>query len=127
MFEYQQLPKKDWYLAGTHRVQYYYVFKYPKSLLSRLFIKIQKTAGIKKDISKLPFKIYGGSQWININRITAEYILAEWKRYYSFFRFCYIPDEMIFQTIILNSQLADITINKNYRYYRYEENSSNPA
>lgn len=34
---------------------------------------------------------------------------------------------MIFQTMILNSQFADITINNNFRYYRYKKNSSNVA
>ena len=125
--EYKKLPKDDWYSGGMIRIMYYYLFRCPNSLLSRICVKLQKLTGIKRNINKLPFEVYGGSQWININRATAEYIINNWKQYYSFFRFCMIPDEMIFQTIILNSEQKDSTINTNYRYLRYNEVSSSNA
>lgn len=125
--EYQKLPKSDWYMNGINRVKYYYLFRTPKSILSRAFIKMQKILCIVRRYDKVGFDIFGGSQWININRKTAKYILRVWDSYYKFFRFCYIPDEMIFHTIVLNSNLKDTVINNNYRYLRYEENSSNAA
>lgn len=119
--EYKKLPKDDWYSGGMIRIMYYYLFRCPNSLLSRVCVKLQKLAGIKRNIDNLPFDVYGGSQWININRAAAEYIIKNWKQFYSFFRFCMIPDEMIFQTIILNSELKESTDNTNYRYLRYDE------
>jgi len=126
--EYKKLPKDDWYMSGMNRIMYYYLFRCPKSLLSQICIKVQKLAGIKRNIDKLPFDVYGGSQWININRTAAEYIMNNWKSYFSFFRFCMIPDEMFFQTIILNSELKNSVDNTNHRYIRYDKkNSSNAA
>ena len=126
-FEYEKLPKNDWYLFGLNRIKYYYLFQSPKSLKNKIYIKLQSLCGIKRNLDKLPFDIYGGSQWININRITAEYIMYNWKSYYSFFKFCLIPDEMIFQTIVLNSDFKNTVINTNYRYLLYDNNSSNAA
>jgi len=126
--EYEKLPKDSWYLGGMSRIMYYYLPRCPNSLLNRVCVKLQKLTGIKRNIDKLSFDVYGGSQWININRVTAEYIIKNWKQYYSFFRFSMIPDEMIFQTIILNSKLKNSTQNTNYRYLRYDkEKSSNAA
>lgn len=125
--EYEKLPRKSWYLDGLNRIKYYYLFRSPKSYLSKICIKIQEAFGIEKKISYLPYNIYGGSQWININRITAEYIIKNWRSYYNFFKFCLIPDEMIFQTIILNSILCETVINQNFRYLKYQKNGSNAA
>ncbi len=125
--EYEPLPKSNWFLGGMNRVEYYYPFKSPQSMHSQLLIKLQKRLKIKKDIKKLDFNIYGGSQWININRKTGLYILDHYRGYVDFFKFCSIPDEMIFQTIIMNSPLKETVVNTNYRYLRYDRDNSNAA
>lgn len=126
-FEYELLPKSNWFMGGMNRVEYYYPFKSPKSIHSQMFMKLQKRLGIKKNIKALDFSIYGGSQWININRATGVYILDHYRKYLDFFRLCSIPDEMIFQTIMMNSPYKDKVINTNCRYLRYDGNSSNAA
>lgn len=125
--EYELLPKSNWFMGGMNRVEYYYPFKSPKSIQSRFLVKLQQRLGIKRNIKTLDFSIYGGSQWININRVTALYILDHYKKYLDFFRLCCIPDEMFFQTIIMNSPLKDTVINSNHRYLRYDGGSSNAA
>lgn len=125
--EYEMFPKSDWYSFGLNRINFYYLLASQKSLLNRILIKTQKLIKLKRKIDNLPFDVYGGSQWININRPTAEYIISKWKSYYSFFRFCLIPDEMIFQTIILNSNLKDTVKNTNYRYIQFDKTGSNAA
>lgn len=67
----------------------------------------------------LPY--YGGSYWC-LDRESVEYIgkfLIEHPRYLPFFRFTSGPDEFFFQTILMNSYLADRCINDDLRYKKY--------
>ncbi len=113
--EYEQLPKKDWVEGGFDRIRYYYLFDDVEGIYSRALLKIQRILYIERK-NFLNEKIYGGSQWININRSAAEYIVNNWKRYFKFFRYTRIPDESIFQTILLNSEFKSSIINHNLRY-----------
>lgn len=123
--EYEKLPKKNWYEGGINRVKYFYLFNKPRSVLCKILIKLQKIIGIARNYNK-KFSIFGGSQMININRETAEYIMREWKHYYPYFRLCNIPDEMIFQTIIMNSPLKDTVINTHNRYLVFNSVEKHP-
>ena len=125
--EYEKLPKSNWFLGGMERVKYYYPFGSAKGVLNKLSVKAQKLLKIERKITNKEFTLYGGSQWININYDTAVYILYRYKEYYNFFKFSYIPDEMIFQTILMNSYLKNTVINTNYRYLRYQNNGSNAS
>lgn len=125
--DYEILPKKSWYFGGISRINHYYIFNSPLSFQSRFIIKVQKLLHIYRKYWRNNFIIYGGSQWININIDAAKYILSHWEAYYCFFRYCNISDEMIFQTILLNSPLKEFIINTNYRYIMYKENALNPV
>ena len=74
---------------------------------------------------------YGGSFWCCLSKNALEYILAfiksaEGKRLLNFFRFTHIPDEMFFQTVLLNSNLKNSVINDNLRFIDFKDDSSNP-
>jgi hypothetical protein len=125
--EYESLPRKDWYKGGVDRVSNFYIFNSPSSILSRAFVKLQKVINFERKYWNTTFKIYCGSQWININRKSAEYILNEWERYYDFFKNCRIPDEFIFQTILLNSPHKDKIVNTNLRFLYFEKNKLSPV
>jgi hypothetical protein len=69
---------------------------------------------------KIPdgFNIFGGITWWSINRDAAKYVLDQHfnnKRYRNFFRYTLIPDEMYFQTILLNSPFAENCVNNDLR------------
>ncbi len=62
---------------------------------------------------------YGGSQWWMLTRECVQYCLDFLENNFQFrmfYRFTDSPDEMVFQTIILNSPFADSAVN--YRQYR---------
>ncbi len=124
--EYQKLPRADWYMGGVERLKYYYICNSSLSLLSRITIKFQKQININKNFKDRGFAIYGGSQWININIAAAEYILSKWKEYYKFFKFCNIPDELIFHTMLMNSPIKDTIINDNLRFIKFIGNDYHP-
>lgn len=124
--EYEKLPKKNWYEGGIYRVNYYYFFNASKSIMARIVMKLQRMLKITRSYDKLPYTIYGGSQWININKEAAKYILLNWKKYFRFFKFSRIPDELIFQTILMNSPFKDTIINTHNRYLVFNSVEKHP-
>lgn len=124
--EYEKLPKKNWYEGGINRINYYYFFNSSESIMARIVMKVQRVFNITRSFDKLPYVIFGGSQWININLDAAKYILQNWNKYYKFFKFSHIPDELIFQTILMNSPFKDTIVNRNYRYTDFYGDESHP-
>lgn len=60
------------------------------------------------------FQPYGGSQWWCLSRECLEFILEfvrNNKKFVDFFRYTLVPDEMFFQTIILNSHYKSKLVN----------------
>jgi hypothetical protein len=88
-------------------------------------LKIQRSLPFERS-NKLNEPIFAGSQWINVNRATAKYILANWDRYFAYFRYARVSDEMIFQTIVLNSEFSVVTENNNLRYIDFPPRTPHP-
>lgn len=70
---------------------------------------------------KLPegISLYGGSTWWSITRACAEHILEtnrKKKIFNSFFKYTLIPDEMYFQTHVMNSPFKNNIVNNNLRF-----------
>jgi hypothetical protein len=83
---------------------------------------------------KLPYNLkpYGGWMWWSIDMYTLDYILQfliDHPKYLKYHKFTFVPDEMFFQTILLNSKdenlLKRIT-NDNKRYIHWKEGKSHP-
>lgn len=76
-------------------------------------------------------ELYKGSMWFCLNKKHVDYILAYLKenpKLLSFFRHTLIPDELIFQTILLNSPLKDTVVNDDLRYIDwFKDNVPLPA
>jgi hypothetical protein len=80
---------------------------------------------------KLPggLEPYGRSQWFTMTPVCIRYVLdylkghPEAKR---FFRMTWGVDELIFQTILLNSNLKDSIVNDHLRYIRFDKGGSRP-
>lgn len=67
---------------------------------------------------------FGGKTWWSITKDCAKFIVAEHKRNNRlriFFRYTLIPDEMYFQTMLLNSPLKEKCVNNSLRYIKWEE------
>lgn len=74
-------------------------------------------------------KFYGSSMFWSLSPDVLEYVLQQFaqnKKLVWFFKFCWAPDEFLFQTIILNSPYAGRVINENAFYYKHLPNTPSP-
>lgn len=123
--EYYNFPRADWYNGGLDRIRYYYLLENNRNFIYKASIKIQKLLKVNRKLRN-DFKIYCGSQWINININTAKEIINSFEYYYKYFKLTHIPDEMMFQTIIMNSSQKEFVVNDNLRYIRFINKLPNP-
>jgi len=80
---------------------------------------------------KLPngLKAFGFSQWVTITPICAKYVidyLKENPAVKRFFRMTWGVDELVFKTILLNSNLKDSIVNDHLRYIKFKKQASRP-
>jgi hypothetical protein len=98
-------------------------------LVTRALRRATRVAGLGKASSLLferefpgGFIPYAGSQWWGLTRDCATYVMDfidAHPEFIDFYRFTTIPDEMFFQTIIMNSDFARRTNqNADYSYWR---------
>lgn len=72
---------------------------------------------------------YGGSSWWTLSNECADYILTFTKKnpnFLKFFKLTHAPDEMYFQTVIMNSPFKQRVLNDNLRYVDWSEGKQNP-
>lgn len=74
------------------------------------------------------FEPYGGSQWWCLSGKCVEYInnfINQNHAVFNFFKYVFIPDEILFHTIVLNSPYKDNVVNDNLRYMDLENPNPN--
>ena len=117
---YWKLPYKGWYQGGMNRINSHFFFlpkkKYP-------YVRSFRIPRLRK---KLPFNLepYGGSSLFCLPKDFVSYLvkfLENKPSVFSFFKRTFIPSEMIFQTVLMNSPLRDRIVNDNKRYMDFEE------
>ena len=130
--EYNKLPYDKINNKGINRYERYYFgdFVSQNRLLKKIFNKFFYYLH-KLYQRKLPNKLtpYYGSQWFTLPHYCVSYILKyikDNKNVCLFFRKTHIPDEMFFQTIILNSHLKSNVINDNLRYIKWDHDQLSP-
>jgi hypothetical protein len=94
----------------------------------RIFHKNFNFTRVKR---KLPegFKPFRGSSYWCFSRECAEYInnfIDNNKNFVNFFKNVYIPDEIFFQTILMNSPLKEKIINNDLLYTDWSSNGASP-
>ncbi|XGW00251.1 MAG: beta-1,6-N-acetylglucosaminyltransferase [Leptolyngbya sp. BL-A-14] len=75
------------------------------------------------------FKPFGGSSYWCLSRACIEYLhdfVPQHRRLLNFFRFTWAPDEMIFQTILLNSPLRHTIVNDSCWYISWLPAAASP-
>jgi len=123
---YFPLPSEQWENGGLQRfsrwhfriLRRHYVFpKRIESFMNRQFPK--------------GFQPFGGSSYWCLTRECIEYVYRFVQMnptFIAFFKYVDVPDEMFFQTILMNSPLADTIVNDDCRYIDWEEpNSGSPS
>ncbi len=123
--EYFEIPNKQWgnENGGLDRVTYYHLFdvfdakKHIKWLWR--FVSIQKKFHIKRLITNKMPKLYGGSTWWSLSRDVLQYVInyTNKKPYLiNRLKYTFCPEEIYFQTVIMNSVFSKQIINNNLRY-----------
>ncbi|MBD2077889.1 hypothetical protein H6F86_29175 [Phormidium sp. FACHB-592] len=120
LMEHFPLPSSwQWRIEKWHIRFFSKKFMVPKRQ-SNLSIKRRFPSGLE------PF--CGSAYWC-LSRECIEYIdkfLHHNHNFINFFRFSFAPDEMFFQTILLNSPLKHTIINDNYWYIKWLPAAANP-
>ncbi len=124
--DYFSLPSEHWEGGGMQRVELWHVrlfnrhYVFPKD---RNFL-------IKRKFPK-GFQPYGGSSYWCLSKECITYIhkfIHNNRRFVNFFRFVDVPDEVIFQTILINSPLAVNIVNDDLRFINWKDiNAGSPA
>lgn len=128
--EFFPLPTDTWQnrgiVGGMDRIEawHWHIFK------RHIWFPPGRRFPIKRRFPK-GFRPFGGSSYWCLPRECIEYIYELTKRnrtFVHFFRYVDVPDEIFFQTIILNSPFERMTVNDNLRYIDWKDlNSSSPA
>lgn len=120
--EYFPLPTPRWNDGGLSRLEYFHPldcldYWNPKERERyEKFLNVQKVMNIKRKLLDIPY--YGGSTWWSLSRKCIEYVIRNLNvnNIYASMQNTYIPDEMFFQTTLLNSPLKRYIKNDNRRY-----------
>lgn len=113
--DYFSLPSDCWQKGGTDRYKHYHFNLFSNA---RLDERISKIIRIRRRIPA-GVSFYGGSQWWTLNKEAIEFIdhaATHRQRFVNWFRNVFIPDEMFFQTMLINSELSESIVNDNLRY-----------
>ena len=121
-----QLVMQDWKEA-IGRITEYHLTDY--EFAGKYFV--QKWINRLLPTRKIPERLVpvGRSQWMSITMDAGRYImdyLAQHSNVVSFFKHTWAPDEMIFQTILYNSDFRDTLVNNNLRYIEWQEGKASP-
>lgn len=125
--EFAKFPVRWWPFGGYDRVL---VYNFPDILgprLNRIFRIFQMIFFIRRKDMK-NFCYYGSSTWFNITGHAAKYIVSYIKdnNLIERFNYTYCVDEIIFQTILLSSEISKNCVNNSLRYIVWNRGNSHP-
>ena len=123
--EFFKLPTPVWknQNGGLDRIEYYNLFdvinakKYIKWLW--LLVRIQKRIRFSRPVSTSIGELYGGFTWWSLTRNTLQFVIDYTKEkpyFINRMKHTFCPEEMYFQTVIMNSEYAKNVVNDNLRY-----------
>lgn len=113
-FRYQTFYRNDWFNYKTKI----------GNLATKLLYVLQKCIGVNR---KQPngYQVYKGMLYVSITKEFSDYVLNflntdEGDKYWNWIKWCFVPEEFFFQTILMNSPYADSLVAKNFRYALWE-------
>jgi hypothetical protein len=121
------LPDSRWRERGLLRINYKWGINEHKNI----FYNDLDYKEAYPPLPHLPEGIipYGGSQWWSLHIDCVRFIMEEFDRdsdLFQFYRYTFIPDEMLFQTLIMNSHFKDTVVNDNSRFIKWSNGSWHP-
>lgn len=131
------IESAKWNKAGLYRYNLYCPYdqfnaktKFGKFILNRL-LAFQERIKVNRNIQKKIPHLYGGSCWFSLSYECASYTMSYIKKNPEFlrcFHLTHCPEEVFFQTLIMNSSFKNQVINDNLNYIDWEyRNGNSPA
>jgi hypothetical protein len=121
--EFFPLPTNNWQnrgiSGGLERIEAWHW----RLLKRHFYFPTQRSFRIKRQFPK-GFRPFGGSSYWCLPRNCIEYIyeLTQQNRpFVDFFKYVDVPDEIFFQTIVLNSPFERMVVNDNLRYIDWQD------
>ena len=127
--DHVKLPYIKWANGGFDRLDYYWFIDQIGYYESSKLVQSQKEQGGKRPYFD-DFPAYGGSQWWCLTNEGVDYVLKFIRHnpiIMEFFSLTFIPDELFFQTILLNSPFADSIVNNHLRHIVFVGDFDNPV
>lgn len=136
--EYNPLPYHKWFEGGFERLDLYNLndWFYGREGIGRSIVMgfkaVQKRLGVKRAYPKMfPKQLYGGSTYWSLSKSSVQYVfdyIKQYPEYLKRFNWTFCAEEVFFQSIIMNSPLANNVENDPLRFIVWEErNGSYPA
>jgi hypothetical protein len=134
--EYFNLPKLGWdgKLGGFGRIKFWQLYdffdarKYGKFFkrANQYFVSIQKLLRVSRIVKDQNY--FGGSGYWSIHKDAAKHIIDELKISSNQWRYTFCPEECVYQTILLNSELKPTIVNDNLRFVLWgKQNGEEPG
>lgn len=113
-----KLPSSKWTNGGLDRINYFYFRVWQRHNIRIPLLKRTLPCNLEP---------YGGFTWFMLPKRFVNYILdyvSGHPEILRFYRYCEIPEEMFFATIIMNSPLKSDVVNDNKRYILWKKKPS---
>ena len=119
---YVALSKEGW-AGAMKRYRYHYYVR-----MEKLWRGLMMLTGIRR---QFPFGLnpFGGAQWVNLSKKHFDYVIEFCEKHVSLMKFMEtvrFPEEMLFQTLLINSEYKKDCINNDLRYVKWLPGRSNP-
>ena len=135
--DYTRFSEIDWYEGGYARTKYWFFRTLQRkkgnpSLANKVISKIWRIVRKHLPERQFPndFQQYGGSQWWCLTNEAVQFsleYLQDHPKFERFFHHVEIPDEIFFQTLVLNSPYKNKVINDNVRFMIWRDSTSSPS
>lgn len=131
--EYFKLPRKNW--GGGEKIERLSLFhrnrEYHPPIINKITIRIErKIQNLQKRCNlyrKIPEHLYGGANWFNLTHDAVDLILKSCtQNYLKFYKNTLCADEIIIQSILLNSYLRETCRNDSLRYIDWTSGPEHP-
>ena len=88
-------------------------------IIERKSLSVQKRLRINR-ITKIPFRIYKGSEWFSINHEMVKYVISQKKAIKRWFMKGLCADELFIQTVAMTSSIKDSIVSSSLREIDWE-------
>lgn len=132
--EHHELPTPKWNGGGLDRIRLYWPMDLPfvSSLLTHGHLQqlagMQRKVGVWREWPEEFGKPYGGSNWVSLTQGCARWLVTapEPRRILKRLRHTFAPDEIFFQTAVLNSPYAGSVVNDSLRFIDWGKGKASP-